>query len=85
MESPQVWVNGCKLLLPEKEKQSCDCHVTFHTSILLSRVYHRGKKSEVLDRVKRCKLEVVVTTHNTARTHVVCTYLIEFVEEMDVH
>lgn len=39
----------------------------------------------MLDRVKRCKLEVVVTTHDTARTHVVHTYLhvlIGFVEEM---
>lgn len=43
-----------------------------YTGVLsLCRVYHRDKKDETLDRAKRGKLDIVLTTHDTARTHVV--------------
>ena len=37
-------------------------------------MYHREKKSDTLDKAKRNKLDVVMTTHDTARTHVVCLH-----------
>ena len=40
-------------------------------SIFADRVYHRDKKEMILDKAKRRKLEVVLTTHETARVHVV--------------
>ena len=41
------------------------------SSIFADRVYHRDKKEMILDKAKRRKLEVVLTTHETARVHVV--------------
>ena len=42
-----------------------------HTCTLCS-VYHREKKEEALDKAKRQRVEVVLTTPDTVRTHVVC-------------
>ena len=39
--------------------------------IPVSRVYHREKRETILDKAKRRKLEVVLTTHETARVHIV--------------
>ena len=42
-----------------------------HTCTLCS-VYHREKKEEALDKAKRQRVEVVLTTPDTVRTRVVC-------------
>ena len=44
---------------------------THSDSIFADRVYHRDKKEMILDKAKRRKLEVILTTHETARVHMV--------------
>lgn len=50
------------------------CIQIVHVAVVmfLYSVYHRNKKEEVLDKVKRGRLDVVLTTHETAKTKMVC-------------
>ena len=59
------------------------CRWSPHTVItffffFIDRVYHRDKKEMILDKAKRRKLEVVLTTHETARVHVVSVLCVTF-------
>ena len=50
----------------------CVCNSALVYLVPLCSVYHLEKKKEALDKAKRQRVEVLLTTPDTVRTHVVC-------------